>query len=67
MEFDTLEQPDYRLCRGCERIAHIYDCPYCQAEQVGYSDNWAMDPDAWMMLKGIHDEQHVNCNTLEGN
>ena len=34
------------------------NCPYCQAEERGYSENWGMSPDYWEELKRIHDEQH---------
>ena len=62
-EFCDQLSHDDPLCRECGKTLH--SCPYCQAEQWGYSDNWAMGPEVWAMLKRIHDEQHKK--QLEGN
>ena len=34
------------------------NCPYCQAEENGWSEGWGMSPDEWERLRIVHEEQH---------
>ena len=34
------------------------NCPYCQAEERGYSEAWGMSDEGWEELKRIHNEKH---------
>ena len=36
----------------------IWNCPYCQAEEWGYSEGWGMSDEGWNELKRIHEESH---------
>ena len=38
----------------------IINCPYCQAEERGYSENWGMSDEGWDEMKRIHLEKHCD-------
>jgi hypothetical protein len=43
-----------------ETMKDIRNCPYCQAEERGWSDAWGLSPEGWEELKRIHNEEHRN-------
>lgn len=36
----------------------IANCPYCQAEEQGWSEGWGMSDEGWEELERAHIEQH---------
>jgi len=44
----------------------IANCPYCQAEEWGCSENWGMGDEGWEELRRIHLEHHCEICTKGG-
>ena len=36
----------------------VINCPYCQAEERGYSESWGMSDEGWEELRRIHLGKH---------
>jgi len=36
------------------------NCPYCQAEEKGYSTGWSFSPEGWQMAKEKHLRKHCD-------
>lgn len=34
------------------------NCPYCEAEERGYSEGWGFSPEGWEWMERIHREGH---------
>ncbi len=40
------------------------DCPYCEAEENGFSTGWGFSDQGWYEAKKRHDKEHV-CPTCK--
>ena len=46
------------------RIKDSLNCPFCEAEEKGFSSAWGCSPEGWKLIEARHLEKHcLHCPT----